>query len=109
VTKFANAQDLTQPMTSYTQFDVLGNLVKTIEPTSSVITFDYSDHFGGPNGEARGNWDTVSKPPQLSGLNTYAVATIVTNSLGATYAQIDYSTGMVVDAEDLNGNVKTCF
>jgi RHS repeat-associated protein len=109
VTKFAHAQDLTQPITSYSQFDVLGNLVKTIDPTSSVITFDYSDRFGGPNGEARGNWDTVSTPPQLSGLNTYAVATVVTNSLGAIYAQIDYSTGMVVDAEDLNGNVKTCF
>ena len=109
VTRFAKAQDQTQPITSHSQFDILGNLVKAIDPMGSVVTFDYSDRFGAPSGEARGNWDNAPAPPQLSGLNTFAFGTLASNSLGSTYTQIDYSTGSVVDAEDVNGNVTTCF
>jgi RHS repeat-associated protein len=110
VTRFTDAQNQTGPVTTYSQFDILGNVVKTIDGRGVTGTFDYSDRFGGPNGDARGNWDSVSKPSQLSGLNTFASLTETTNALGQTsYTQFDYSTGLAVDAEDINGNVTTSF
>lgn len=110
VTRFANAQNQTGPITSYSQFDILGNVVKTIDARGVAVTSDYTDHFGGPNGEARGNWDTVSAPSQLSGLHTFAFVTSTTNSLNqTTYFQFDYNTGLAIDSEDINGNVTTSF
>jgi RHS repeat-associated protein len=100
----------TTAITSYLQYDALGNSVKRIDARGFTTTIDYSDRFGSPNGEARGNWDTVSMPPQLNGQNTFAFATSSTNHLGhTTFSQFDYSTGSVVDAEDMNQAVATYF
>jgi RHS repeat-associated core domain len=117
VTSFAKAQNQTEPITSYSQYDILGNLVKSIDARGFARTIDYSDRFGTPSGEARGNWDIIPVPAQLNGLSTFAFATSATNTLGhttntlwhTTYAQYDYSTGLVVDAEDINENVNTSF
>lgn len=110
VTVFSNAQNQTGGITTYSQYDVLGNLVKGIDAKGFVSTIDYSDRFGSPSGEARGNWDTVAMPSQLNGKSTFAFPTSSTNPLGQTaYSQVDYSTGLVVDVEDMNENVTTSF
>jgi RHS repeat-associated protein len=110
VTSFTNAQAQTGPIVVYSQYDVLGNRVKTIDGKGFINTFDYSDRFGTPSAEARANWDTVTAPAQLNGKNTFAFATQTTNPANyVVYNQFDYSTGLVVDAEDFNGNVSSSF
>lgn len=110
VTVFENAQALAGPITVYSQYDVLGNRVKQIDARGLVTSFDYSDRFGSPTGEARGNWDTVAMPAQLAGKNTFAFVTSVTNAANhMLFSQYDYSTGLPVDAEDSNGNVSSSF
>ncbi|MDX6500664.1 MAG: hypothetical protein QOG23_3924 [Blastocatellia bacterium] len=109
-TRFAHAQDQSDPITAYSQYDVVGNLVKSIDAKGFVTTFDYADRFGSPNAEARASWDTVSMPAELNGKSTFAFATSATNALGHTnFSQYDYSTGSVVDMEDANQSVTTFF
>ncbi len=110
VTTYTNAQAQSGPITTYSQFDVLGNRLKTIDPKGFVTTFDYSDRFGTPSAEARGNWDTVSMPAELSGKSTFAFITSATNAANhVVFNQYDYSTGQIVDAEDINGTVSSSF
>lgn len=105
-TSFSDAQNQTGAVATQTQYDILGNVVKTIDPKGFVSTVDYSDRFGSPDAEARSNM----APGQLTGLSTFAFATSATNPAGFTgYTQFDYFSGSVVDGEDLNGNVSTTF
>lgn len=105
-TSYGNANNMTEPVTNYIQYDILGNPIKTIDANGNVSTFSYNDNFGAPNGEARTNSDLG----QLNGLQTFTFATSSTNPKGwITYAQFDYFTGGVVDAEDINGNVSSNF
>jgi RHS repeat-associated protein len=96
-------------ISSYAQYDVLGNVVKAIDPRSTptnliATTFDYADNFGTPDGEARTNSGASELNP--IGLVTYAVPTVVTNALGhKTYTQYDYYLGKPVNVEDANGIV----
>jgi RHS repeat-associated protein len=98
-------------VTTYSQFDIAGNLVKLIDPRSTpsnviATSFDFGDRFGSPDGEARSN----SAPSELSsqGQSSYAFATLVTNALGhTTYTQFDYYLGRAVDGEDVNGIVSS--
>jgi len=97
-----------QCVTSYAQFDVAGNVVRSIDARSTLAsiiatTVDYDDRFGTPDSDARGN----SLPPELSGgLKTFALPTKVTNALGhAAYSQYDYYLGRPVNTEDANGMV----
>lgn len=106
VTSFSNAQTQTGAISNQTQYDILGNIVKIIDPKGFVSTIDYSDRFGSPDAEARLN----SPPSQLNGQNAFAFATSTTNPAGHKgYTQFDYFTGSIVDAEDLNENVNTTF
>ncbi|HSR67645.1 MAG TPA: RHS repeat-associated core domain-containing protein [Acidobacteriota bacterium] len=91
-------------VTAWTQYDVAGNAVKSIDPRSHATDFDYTDNFGAPNGEAR----TTTNPAELgSTLKAFAFVKKVTNPLSqASYAQYDYWTGQAVDEEDLNGRVR---
>jgi len=93
------------------EYDVLGNIVKTIDAKNNTSLIDYADRFGTANGEARGNWDSISAPSQLNGLSTFAFPTSATNALNWTtgYSQFDYYTGQPVDVEDLNGVVNSTF
>ena len=96
----------TGTVTSYAQYDVAGNVVKTIDARGNATTFYFDDRFGSPNGDARAN----SSPPELStpGKTSYAFPTYVVNAMGhTTYAQIDYYTGQAVDTEDPNGIVSS--
>jgi hypothetical protein len=87
---------------SYAQYDVAGNMVKTIDPRGYATTVDFADRFGSPDSEAQGN----STPSELGGLTSYAFATKVTNALGhISYSQFDYYLGKPVNAEDADGTV----
>lgn len=98
---YENAQNQTGVISAYTQFDILGNVTKTINANGNISTIDYADNFGSPDGEARLN----SSPSQLNGQNTFAYATRSTNTLGwlSGYSQRDYFIGVVVNSEDING------
>ena len=105
-TSFSDAENQTGAISTQTQFDILGNAVKTIDAKGFISTVEYSDRFGSPDAEARSN----NAPGQLNGLNTFAFATRATNQAGYTvHTQFDYFSGSTVDAEDLNGNVSTMF
>jgi RHS repeat-associated protein len=101
---------VTGSVSGWAQYDVAGNMVKTIDPrstTSNIIatTFDFADRFGSPNGEAQAN-DSPPAPGStwLSGQATYAFPTKVTNALGhIAYTQFDYFLGKPIDSEDPNG------
>ena len=95
---------VTGSITAYAQFDIAGNVVKVIDARGNATTFDFSDRFGAPDGDARSN---VS-PIELSsvGQTGYSFPTLVTNALNQTaYARFDYYLGKPVDGEDLNGVV----
>ncbi len=98
---------LTSSINSYAQYDVVGNVVKVIDPRSTVsniiaTSLDYRDRFGGPNGEARANLGSLNL--NNAGKNSYAFPTMITNALGHTsYTQFDYHLGQPVDGEDANG------
>lgn len=90
--------------TSYSQYDIAGNVNKIIDPRGYATELYYADCFGAPNGEARTN----SAPLELSGpgLASYAFVTSIKNPLNHwTYSQFDYYLGRPVDGEDMNGFV----
>jgi RHS repeat-associated protein len=94
-------------ISAYSQYDVLGNVVKTIDPRSTptniiATTLEYNDRFGAPDGNAQ----TPTTPDELSGLNSFAYPTKITNAAGhISYSQLDYYLGKPVDGEDANGIV----
>src|SRR6266498_498534 len=89
---------------TYAQYDVAGNVVKTINGRGYATNFEFNDRFGSPDGEARAN----SAPSELGGQTSYAFATKVTDALGQTvYTQYDYYLGRAVDVEDHNGVVSS--
>jgi RHS repeat-associated protein len=105
-TSYTDAQNQTGAIIRKTQYDILGNTVKSIDAKGNASTIDYADRFGSPNGEARSN----SAPSQLNGLKTFAFATSATDVLGYTaYSQVDYWTGLNVNTEDINGIISKSF
>ena len=97
---------VTGSVRAYSQFDIAGNLTKTIDARGYATTIDYADRFGAPDGEARSN----TPPSELTGLSSFAFATKLTNALGQTvYGQYDYYLGRPVDGEDLNGIVASAY
>ena len=104
VTSYADAQNQTGAISTYAQYDITGNTVKAIDAKGFAMTLGYADNFGSPDAEAR----NTLPPSLLSGQQTFAFVTSATNQLGYTgYSQVDYYTGQIVDAEDMNGNVST--
>jgi RHS repeat-associated protein len=95
-------------VTSYAQYDIAGNVVKTIDARGNATTIDFTDRFGAPDGETRSN----AAPFELSSVGqfSYAFNTLVTNALGHTaYTQFDYYLGQPVDREDANGTVASSY
>jgi YD repeat-containing protein len=96
---------LTGSVTSYSQYDVAGNVVRVLDPRSTLsnniaTTIEYDDRFGIPDNEARSN----SVPNELTGFTSFAFPTKIVNALGHTsYAQFDYYLGQPVNGEDANG------
>ena len=91
-------------VSSYSQYDIAGNVWKEIDPRGYSTTFGFADCFGAPNGEARTN----IAPNELASQSqtSYTFATSVTNALGhISFLQFDYYLGRPVDGEDVNGIV----
>ena len=99
----------TGAITGYAQYDVLGNIVKLIDPRSTATNIIatkiyYEDSFGMPNGNARSH----IPPSELGGLSSFAYASKTINALGhENYTQRDYYLGFPVDVEDSNGVVSS--
>jgi RHS repeat-associated protein len=91
-------------ISSYAQYDIAGNTVKAIDGRGYQMTFDFSDRYGAPDGDARAN----SSPVELGTQSSFAFPTSITNALGQTgYMQHDYYTGAAVNGEDANGVVSS--
>ena len=109
-TVFVNGS-ITGSIFSASQYDILGNIVRTIEPRSTAgnilaTNIEYDDRFGLANGNARTN----SAPGELGGSSTFAMPTKVTNALGhTTYTKFDYFLGLPVDSEDINAFVTSSY
>ncbi|HEV7746081.1 MAG TPA: RHS repeat-associated core domain-containing protein [Pyrinomonadaceae bacterium] len=88
---------------AYSQYDVAGNVVKSIDARGNSTTIDYDDKFGAPDNEAQSNGGTTDLP---AGKATFALPTKVTNAANqSAYAQFDYYLGKSVNSEDINGVV----
>jgi RHS repeat-associated protein len=104
-----SGNQVVQPITAYSQYDIAGNAVKTIDARSTpsnvmATTIDFNDCFGIPDAEARAN----IVPDNLAAVQrrTYAFPTQTTNALGhQTYHQFDYYLGRPINVEDANGTV----
>lgn len=93
---------VTSSVSSYAQYDIAGNSVKTIDARGNPTYLYYDDCFGAPNGEARTN----TAPSELGGLSSFALVSKVTNALNqSSYGQFDYYLSSPVDGEDANGIV----
>lgn len=93
-------------ITTYKQYDIAGNVVKTIDGNGNTTIIDYTDRYGTAVGEARSN----TTPPGLGGGMSYALPTRVTNAIGHQgYIKYDYYTGKPVDAEDTNGLISSTY
>lgn len=87
---------------TFSQYDVLGNLVKAFDERGYATAYDFTDRFGTPDGSVAGN----AAPPELAGGTAFAFVSTTTNPLGHTAeAQYDYYVGQAVDASDANGTV----
>jgi hypothetical protein len=90
------------------QYDIAGNVVKTIDARGNATTLDYTDRFGAPDGKAQGN--SGSQELSSAGQYSYAFATQATNALGHTaYTQFNYYVGKPVDSQDPNGAVTSLY
>lgn len=91
-------------VSSYSQYDIAGNVTKVIDGRGSATELFYADCFGGPDGNARVN----SAPLELSGpgVASFAFPTSIKNPLNHwTYSQFDFYLSQPVDGEDANGIV----
>ena len=99
---------VTGSISTYAQYDIAGNPVKTLDGRGNAANIFYTDCFGAPDGEATTN----SAPLELSsvGQASYAFPTSVTNAANQTvYSQFDYYLGRPVDGKDVNGIVSSGF
>lgn len=100
ITRYANAPAQSEAIAVYSQYDILGNVIKTIDANGNASTTNYDDNFGVPDGESTTN----TPPAQLNGSGTFAFATSTTNPRGwISRVQYDYFTGFPVNAQDING------
>lgn len=100
--------NVTGSVTTNQQYDVAGNVLKSIDarrkPDKSgyETIFNFSDNFGSPDIDAR----NTTAPAKLAGKLCYAFPTKITNALGqVAHTQYDYYTGHAVNSEDANGTV----
>jgi|GEM_PF-390263 len=96
---------VTGSVSAFAQYDIAGNVVKSIDGRGNATTFDYRDNFGSPGEAVESGGDPVNTPPgNLASQIAYALPFKITNALGQTaYSKYDYYLGRPVDAEDANG------
>jgi len=111
---FDSSGNVSTSVSGYAQYDIAGNVVKTVDPRSTptniiATTYDFSDAYGHPDGNAEGNETPL--PPELNTnppFATFAFATKVTNALNQNaFIQYDYYLGKPVNSEDANGTVSS--
>jgi len=90
---------------TYSQYDIAGNLVKSIDGRGNATILEFDDRYGTPDGEA----NTNPGPTDLGGLSSYAFATRINRQGQIATAQFDYYLGRVVDGQDVNGIVASAF
>lgn len=108
VTTYGNAQAQSGAISVYSQYDILGNVVKTKDANGNASTIGYGDNFGTPDSNATTN----TPPSQLNGQSTFAFPTSLTNPPPfnwTTYSQYDYFTGAPVNTQDINGVISKTF
>jgi RHS repeat-associated protein len=89
---------------TYQQYDVAGNVIKSLDAELNPTTFTFTDNFGTPNNnEARAH----TQPTYWLGAeHTFAFATQIKNALNQiTYLQYDYYIGKAINVEDVNTTV----
>lgn len=94
---------VTGSVSAYSQYDIAGNVIKSIDGRGYATELFYDDRFGAPDGQAQ----TSTDPTELgSTTKTFALITKVKNALNQySYGQYDYYLGRAVDVEDVNGIV----
>ena len=97
----SSSGSVTGTISVYSQYDMAGNVVKTIDGLGYATILEYDDRFGTPDGEATTN----PGPTNLGSLSSYAFATRMNRQGQITTAQFDYYLGNVVDGQDVNGIV----
>jgi RHS repeat-associated protein len=96
----------TSDVLTYSDYDLVGNVVKSIDGKGFVTQFFYDDNFGGPNSNARTN----IPPIELGGASSRALVTRMLNPLlHETFVQYDFYHAQPVDSEDENNVVSTTF
>lgn len=100
VTSYANAATPSGAISTYAEYDILGNVIKTIDARGCVATLGYTDNFG----TADSNVTPEGTPSPIPSQSTFAYPTSTTNCLNWTAnIQYDYFTGKPVNALDING------
>ncbi len=95
---------VTGSVSSYAKYDVVGNVLESIDARGNSTYFEFIDRFGSADGEARAQGGSA----ELGSQSSFALATKVTNAVGhVTYTQFDFYSGKPVDAEDANGIISS--
>jgi RHS repeat-associated protein len=106
ITSFADAQNQTGAITTYSQYDILGNVVKTYDPKDNISIVDYDDNFGVPDNAINSSADQTRATEisqLLNGYSTFAFPTSSSNPLSwNAYTQYDYYIGESVNTKDIN-------
>lgn len=86
------------------EYDIAGNVTRSIDARGNTTSLSYADCFGAPNGETQTN----TPPTELGTQQSYAAVTSVLNALNQiSYAQYDFYLGVPVDGQDINGVVSS--
>ena len=98
---------VTGSISTFSQYDILGNVVKNIDGRGNAINYFYTDCFGAPNGEAQ----TSTDPSELGSITkTFALPTEARNALNqSTFTQFDYYLKQPVDVRDANGTLSSSY
>ena len=99
-TKVTRTVDASTSVTSYTRYDVLGNVVSIKDPKTNESSIGYVDDFG----------DGSNPGLNASGHSTYSLPTRLTSpapnageSAQTAYTQYNFSTGLLTGFKDRNG------
>ena len=96
---------VTGSISTYSQYDIAGNVVKSLDGRGNATILEYDERYGTPDGEATTN----PGPTDLGGLSSYAFATRINRQGQIATAQFDYYLGRIVDGQDINGIIASGF
>jgi YD repeat-containing protein len=105
-TRVTRMIDSSTSISSYTRYDVLGNVVSIKDPKTNVSTISYLDDFGdgGNPGLNTGGHSTYALPTRLT-----SPAPNAGESPQTAYTQYDFSAGLLTGFKDRNGTITQTF